>query len=170
MLIVASTKWATTEHQQLWSLNLEKSNRYPAKLTNNWTISRHSTQQCFPQHGYHVLKMNINWASMNVGLASWIMWGLCGDINQLSNYQPPFEAKMLPTTSLLYPKSERHRSMKDCWSYIMETARGVRWHWAIFEWSATFLGKNACNDIATTSWTWPSPKRKRFLPFHHGKC
>jgi len=113
----------------------------PAFLGNTWLC----------QHRDYVLNTSVNGASTTFGLASWKIQGLRGNIELSSNCRPPFYAKMVATTSLLYPKNERPRSVNDFWHCILEKTRVVRRHWPIIELSAAFLGKNTSDNIITMS-------------------
>jgi hypothetical protein len=57
--------------------------------------------------------MSVNGASTIFGFASEQMEALRYNIKRYSNYQPPFEARMVETTSLLCPKNERQWSVND---------------------------------------------------------
>ena len=51
----------------------------------------------------------------------------------------------------------------------MDTQSAVHWHWPIISVSAAFMGKNACDEIATTSQKCSSPEHHQFLVLHLGQ-
>ena len=103
------------------------------------------------EHRDYVLNICVNRASTTLGLVSWKMQRLGGNIKLWSNYLPPFYAKMVGTTLLLYPKNEHQQSINDFWPCILNNTRVVRRHWPIIELSAAFLGKNSYDKIVTMS-------------------
>ena len=58
---------------------------------------------------------------------------------------------MLVTISLLTPKNERQWSANDIRSCILDNSRAVQQHTPIIIMLAAIIGKNASDDISTTS-------------------
>src|SRR5258705_401379 len=94
----------------------------------NHVISHLTTQNLLQQHGYYDLKMSVNRASTTFGLVSWGILGLCGDIEQQTDYWLPFSARTVATTSKRCPRHELKRSINDFCPCIMENPRVVQQH------------------------------------------
>ena len=58
---------------------------------------------------------------------------------------------MLETISLLPPETERPRSVNNFWACIWDNQTAMQRHWPIIILSTAFTGRNAGDDIATTS-------------------
>jgi len=147
-----SWKWVSTEHGQLLALHLGRSKGRVATSTHNRSIGIFSRQKWLRQHRCYVQRMSVNGASMIVDLASCILKGLSDDMNPNLSYRPPFWAKMRLMTSWLCPKNEHPWSLNNCRPCIFGNIRAVWPHSSIIELSATFPGKNACDNIVTMSW------------------
>jgi len=59
---------------------MTKPEGFAETLTHDRTIACLSSQKWLGQHGYYVLKMSVNGASVTFGHALWKIPGLCGDI------------------------------------------------------------------------------------------
>jgi len=107
--------------------------------------------------------MSVNGASTVFRLASWMINAQCNCINPESSYPPPKWAKMLLTISLTPPEKERQWSVNDSWSGILETLRAMEWHWPTIHLSAAYIGKNASDNIRSTSYNSAPTECQQFL-------
>jgi len=130
---------------------MENADGFAATFIHIWTIACLSIQQWLPQHRYYVLRMSVNWGSTTSGLGPSKMQGLCGDIKPLSNYRPPFSAKMVATTSSLCPRNEHQQSVNNFRRCILEYQGATRLLWSIIKLSAAILDNNAYDRIVTMS-------------------
>jgi len=112
--------------------------------------------------------MSVNGASTIFVLTFWIIIVLCNDSKWDSKYWPPLWPKIVFTISLPPPQNLRQWSVHNCWSCILCNQRAIQPCQYISIVLATVLGKNAKDNIATTSWKWVSTERQRFLVLHHG--
>jgi len=143
-----------------------KGNGTPA--TNNYSIGRLYWQKCYRQYGYHLLHMSVNSASTIYDHPWGPLKALCIAVNPESVYRPRLWAKMLVTIQLLPPTNEHPRSVNNIWSCILNTLRAIEPHYPTINLSAAFMGKNAGDDIATTSKIWASTDGQQGLILHHG--
>jgi len=74
-------KWVSTERQRLLALHPGKCKGCTATLTHNWTIGHLTRQICFQRHHHYALNISVNGVSTILGLASWKLKRLCGNIN-----------------------------------------------------------------------------------------
>jgi len=102
-------------------------------------------------------------------LGSWIFTQLCDDINLQSKCWPPLCEKMVSRISLRPHENRRQWSVHYFWSCIMDTQSTVHWHWPIINVSAAIMGKNASDDIATTSYKWASREHQQFFVLSFGQ-
>jgi hypothetical protein len=123
-ITIVTWKYASTERQWLLALHYWKYYGCAATLKHNQIISCLSRQKRLRRHRNDILKMSVKWAWTTFGHASWIVWWQCGDINTQSNYRPSFWAKILSTTSSLYPTREYQQCINDLGAFNLENSRG----------------------------------------------
>jgi hypothetical protein len=108
------------------------------------------------------IQQSVNWAARMFGLASWMMKLQCKDVNWYSKYRPPSWAIMLVTISLLPLKNDHKQSAKDYWSCVLDNQMVQEWGLCIIIQSATFVGPNANNNIATTIKNWVATEHQQY--------
>jgi len=84
--------------------------------------------------------INVNWASMIIGLASLIIQGLCNSITSWSKYWLPFYAKMVAIQLLLCFKRKRQRSINDFWSCMLDHPSAMQRDWHIITVFVALMG------------------------------
>jgi hypothetical protein len=107
---------------------LENTEDCTATWTHTRTIGRLSRQTWLWQHHYNAPKMNVNGAATTFGLGLHKMPGLCSNVNPELNYQPPFSAKFVVTTSQLYSQNLCQWSINNFSLSIQENAWAVPRH------------------------------------------
>ena len=128
MTVSMCSRWASTERQQFMVLPIPQ-----------WNYCMDTTIQCGSigqlcrwkgnQHAHcPILELNINWASTNLGLASWIITALCNYINPWLQYWSPLWVKMVLTTLLLPPNNEHQQCVNDFWSSILDYQKAMQWY------------------------------------------
>jgi len=132
-------------------------------LAYNQSIGCLYRHKCYWRYHYHLLTMSMHGVSMIFGVAFRIIKGQSNHVNLQSEYRPPFWGKMLPAMSQTPPNNEHCRSVKHFWSCILDDRSAMQWHQPIFTIQAPFIGQNAGDNIATTSWKWASPEPQQFL-------
>jgi len=137
------------ECQQLLALHLTKSMGSTATSTHNGTIGRFSRQKWSWQHRCYVVNMSINGVSTILGIASWIIKGLCDDMNPYLSNGRLFFAKMLSTTSWLCAKNESQPGVNTFTLCIFDNQRAVQPHSSTTELSDAIQGKNGCTNVIT---------------------
>jgi len=75
---------------------------------------------------------------------------------------------MLVTISLPPPRKECQSSVNDFWSCIINDSKALQWHTSIIAILATFIGKNASNNFATTFSKLASTEYQWCFGLHHG--
>jgi hypothetical protein len=85
------------------------------------------------------------------GIAALKVQRLYGNINPYSNYRPPFWAKLVATSSLVFPENEHQGRVKNCCLYFLENPTAEGQHQTINIISPIFLGEIRYYNIPTMS-------------------
>jgi hypothetical protein len=101
--------------------------------------------------GCPILEMSVNGAPPISSLASWIIAGWRESITPYSVYWLPLWAQWPALILLPLSKNVRQSSVNDFWSCILDNSRPLQQATSILTILATFIGKNATDNIATTS-------------------
>jgi len=166
-LVEPSWKWASTMHQRFLVLWVRLLNKRHGRCNTYSKYCPPLRPQILVSTSLLSLKDEHQGVSTISVLAPWIIKQLCNYIKLEWKCWLPLCVQMAGSISVPPGKNERQRSVIDVLSRLMDTQSAVHQLKFIINPWAAFVGKNASDNIPTTS-KWVTMEHQWFLATHLG--